>query len=54
MKKYDVAAYVWPSYTPDEPRTRPFWPDGMGEWQSVRSAQAKFPDIAGPAARSWG
>lgn len=54
MKKYDVAAYVWPSYTPDEPRTRPFWPDGMGEWQSVRSAQAKFPGHSWPRRPLWG
>lgn len=25
-KKYDVAAYIWPAYTGDEPRTRIFWP----------------------------
>ena len=31
--QYDVAAYVWPSYTGDEPRSRIFWPDGEGEWQ---------------------
>ena len=24
MKKYDVAAYIWPVYTGDEPRTRIF------------------------------
>ena len=30
MKKhYDVAAYIWPAYTGDEPRTRIFWPEGM-------------------------
>ena len=38
----DVAAYIWPSYTGQEPRTRIFWPDGEGEWQTVRKAQAKF------------
>ena len=32
MKKYDVAAYIWPSYTGDELRNRMFWPEGMGEW----------------------
>ena len=35
---WDVAAYVWPSYTGDEPRTRGFWPEGNGEWQTVQSA----------------
>ena len=37
MKNYDIAAYVWPSYTGDEPRTRIFWPDGIGEWQTVKA-----------------
>ena len=36
-RKYDVAAYVWPAFTGDEPRTRIFWPDGIGEWQTVKS-----------------
>jgi len=43
MKHYDIAAYIWPAYTGDEPRTRIFWPDGEGEWQTVRKADAKFP-----------
>lgn len=42
MSKYDIAAYIWPSYTGDEPRSRMFWPEGIGEWQSVKSAGAKF------------
>ena len=37
MKKYDIAAYVWPAYTGDEPRTRIFWPEGIGEWQTVKN-----------------
>ena len=40
-KKYDVAAFVWPSYTGDEPRTRMFWQEGMGEWQSVKNSAPK-------------
>ena len=31
-KQYDIAAYIWPSYTGDEPRSRIFWPEGYGEW----------------------
>jgi len=54
MGKYDVAAYVWPAYTGYEPRTRIFWPEGMGEWQSVRSAEAKFPGHAWPRKPLWG
>lgn len=41
MRRYDVAAYIWPAYTGDEPRTRMFWPEGMGEWQSVKNARPK-------------
>ena len=40
-KKYDVAAYVWPAYTGDEPRTRMFWPEGIGEWQTVKNSMPK-------------
>ncbi len=54
MKKYDVAAYVWPSYTGDELRTRIFWPDGIGEWQSVKNAVQKFPGHNWPRKPVWG
>ena len=54
MQKYDVAAYIWPAYTGDEPRTRIFWPEGMGEWQSVRSAQAKYEGHQWPRKPLWG
>ncbi len=29
--QYDIAAYIWPAFTGDEPRTRMFWPEGNGE-----------------------
>lgn len=54
MQKYDIAAYIWPAYTGDEPRTRMFWPEGMGEWQSVRSAQSKYPGDTWPRKPLWG
>ena len=41
MRKYDVAAYIWPAYTGNEPRTRMFWREGIGEWQSVKNAVPK-------------
>ena len=41
MNKYDVAAYIWPAYTGDEPRTRMFWREGLGEWQSVKNSVPK-------------
>ncbi|MBM4149234.1 MAG: hypothetical protein FJ224_09325 [Lentisphaerae bacterium] len=51
---YDVAAYIWPSYTGDEPRTRMFWPEGNGEWQTVQKATAKYPGHAWPRRPLWG
>ena len=39
-KTYDIAAYIWPSYTGDELRSRIFWSEGYGEWQSVKNAEA--------------
>ena len=39
MKKYDVAAFIWPAYTGDEERTRIFWPEGIGEWQTVKNVR---------------
>lgn len=41
MKKYDIAAYVWPAYTGDEPRSRMFWEEGIGEWQTVKNSKPK-------------
>ncbi|MBP3692242.1 MAG: glycoside hydrolase family 99-like domain-containing protein [Clostridia bacterium] len=41
MQKYDIAAYVWPAYTGDEPRSRIFWPEGIGEWQTVKNSAPK-------------
>ena len=38
-KKYDVAAFVYPAYAADDPRLRPFWPHGMGEWETVATMQ---------------
>ena len=54
MKHYDVAAYVWPAYTGDEPRTRMFWPEGNGEWETVKSAEKKFPEHSWPRKPLWG
>jgi hypothetical protein len=51
---YDVAAYIWPSYTGDEPRTRMFWPEGNGEWETVRKAEAKYPGHTWPRRPLWG
>lgn len=42
MKKYDVAAYIWPSYH-YEPRAERFWPEKDGEWYTVRRGTPRFP-----------
>ena len=54
MQKYDVGAYIWPAYTGDEPRTRIFWPEGMGEWETVRAAKPKFEGHLWPRKPLWG
>ena len=51
---YDIAAYIWPAYTGDEPRTRIFWPEGMGEWQSVKTAVKRFEGHTWPRKPLWG
>ena len=53
-KKYDVGAYVWPAYTGKEPRAYTFWPDKIGEWQTIKSATAKFEGHSWPRKPLWG
>ena len=50
---YNIAAYVWPSYHPDD-RARIFWPDGIGEWQTVIANEAKFKGHEQPRYPLWG
>lgn len=52
-QKYDIAAYIWPAYCNDE-RTKIFWPEGIGEWESVMSAKAKFEGHNWPRKPLWG
>ena len=54
MQKYDVAAYIWPAYTGDEPRSRMFWGEGIGEWQSVKNSVRKTPDYFWNRKPLWG
>ena len=51
MQNYDIAAYIWPSYTGKEFRARQFWPDGIGEWQTVMSVPSRMP--LKPADYEW-
>lgn len=53
-KKYNVAAYIWPAYTGREPRTRIFWPEGMGEWQSVKNERPKANGYSWGRRPLWG
>ncbi len=41
VKKYDIAAYIWPSYH-YEPRMAHVWTEEDGEWTTVRNAKPKF------------
>ncbi len=43
MSDYEVAAYVWPAYTGNEPRTRMFWPEGIANG----SRCARQPQVPG-------
>ena len=42
-RTYDVAAFLYPAYASDDPRLRPFWPTGMGEWETVMTMQQRNP-----------
>ena len=53
-QNYDVAAYIWPAYTGDERKTRIFWPEGMGEWQTVRDMKPLFDGHKWPRKPLWG
>ncbi|MCJ8329613.1 MAG: glycoside hydrolase family 99-like domain-containing protein [Lentisphaeria bacterium] len=54
MKHYDIAAYIWPAYTGDDTRSLIFWPDGIGEWQSVKKATARYEGHNWPRKPLWG
>ncbi|MFA6948281.1 MAG: glycoside hydrolase family 99-like domain-containing protein [Eubacteriales bacterium] len=54
MQKIDVAAYIWPSYTGDEQRSRMFWGEGMGEWQTVKNSKRKTPSYYWNRKPLWG
>ncbi|MBQ4604476.1 MAG: glycoside hydrolase family 99-like domain-containing protein [Clostridia bacterium] len=55
MRNYDIAAFIWPSYTGDEPRTRIFWPEGYGEWQTVKAMTNRgYEGCRWPRIPTWG
>lgn len=53
MKKYDIAAFIWPSYHPDD-RAKVFWPMGIGEWETVMKNGPKFEGHEQPRYPLWG
>jgi len=53
-KHYDVAAYLYPAYAYNDPRLRPFWPTGMGEWETVLTMQQRNPGHYWKRQPLWG
>ncbi|WP_214071434.1 glycoside hydrolase family 99-like domain-containing protein [Mucilaginibacter sp. dw_454] len=53
-RHYDVAAFLYPAYASDDPRLRPFWPSGIGEWETVTSVQERFPGFYWNRKPLWG
>ena len=51
---YDIAAYIWPAYGKNDSRSRIFWEQGIGEWQTVMNAKAKFEGHSWPRKPLWG
>lgn len=51
--RYDVAAFVWPSYHPDD-RSKIFWPGGIGEWETVMKDAPKYEGHLQPRQPLWG
>ena len=54
QKKYDVAAFLYPAYASDDPRLRPFWPMGIGEWETVMTVQKRNPGHYWDRKPLWG
>lgn len=54
QNKYDIAAYIWPSYTGDEPRSHIFWNEGYGEWQTVKAMKPFYEGHLWPRKPLWG
>ena len=53
-RKYDVAAFLYPAYAADDPRLTPFWPKGIGEWETVMTVQDRFPGHYWKREPVWG
>lgn len=53
-RQYDVAAFLYPAYCADDPRLRPFWPMGIGEWETVMTMQQRHPGHYWDRRPLWG
>ena len=53
-QSYDVAAYLYPAYAANDVRLRPFWPMGLGEWETVLTLQQRHPGHAWDRHPLWG
>lgn len=53
-QKYDIAAFLYPAYASDDPRLRPFWPMGIGEWETVMTMQKRTPGHYWDRKPLWG
>lgn len=53
-QKYDVAAFLYPAYASDDPRLRPFWPMGIGEWETIMTMQKRNPGHYWKRKPLWG
>lgn len=54
QQKYDVAAFLYPAYASDDPRLRPFWPMGIGEWETIMTMQNRYPNHYWNRKPLWG
>lgn len=52
-RTYDIAAFVWPSYHPDD-RAKIFWPMGVGEWETVMKNEPHYEGHQQPRRPVWG
>lgn len=52
---YDVAAYIWPAYQPDERfKDIGVFKDGKGEWEAIYNAKPKYAGHNQPHVPVWG
>lgn len=53
-KRYDVAAYIWPSCHHDERFGNMLWPEKTGEWEVIKKGNPRFEGHYQPKIPLWG